>query len=77
MEANSVCNHTCDNEIGRPHSESSICLSRASLIRQTEFKRHEVLLPINNKNLNSRENKKFSNLKKAPIKESAHCFYDD
>ena len=44
---------------------------------QTEFKRHEVLLPINNENLNSRENKKFSSLKKAPIKESAHCFYDD
>ena len=28
METNSVCNYTSDNNIGRPHSGSSNCLSQ-------------------------------------------------
>ena len=35
MESNSVCNHTSDNKIGRPHSGSPICLSQVRL--QTEL----------------------------------------
>ena len=35
MESNSVCDHTSDNKIGRPHSESPIGLSQVWL--QTEL----------------------------------------
>ena len=55
MESNSVCNHTGDNKIGRRTKQESD-LFITSMIADG-IGRHEVLLPINQKNYNSREKK--------------------
>ena len=48
------CNHTSDNKIGRPGSESDLLIT--SMITD-RIGRHEVLLSNNHKNYNFREKK--------------------